>query len=414
MPLDLQGTLNLLIAVLGGAAIGMEREWSGHATGPDARFAGVRTFTLLGLLAGLAGVFWHAGLEWLSAILVAGAVGLVLIAYWASSQKDVGGTTEIAALVVIAAGLLAGMGNGKVASGIFAGTALLLVEKSRLHSWVEKIPGPGFLAGIRFAVMALVVLPLLPEGPFGPWGGVKPRTLWMLVLFFSSMSFAGYIARSVAGPGRGYMLMGLIGGLISSTNVTWTFSRLSGKEKGQAAPLAIGVVAACTVMFFRVLTALTVLAPPLAISTLPYLAGPAAIGVVMVAIGFWRTRVIAEKESDVRNPLELGAALQMAVLFQAVLYAIHWVKQWGGKGMVASGAVLGLTDMDALTVSMSQMAGEPVARTALLAGILANGVLKLAVAAGMGAGRYRLFAGIGLSLLAAASAVALLWSDTGR
>lgn len=177
MPLDIQAIGSLLIAALGGAAIGMERQWSGHATGPAAHFAGVRTFTMLGLFAGLSALLWTAGFIWVAGILLAGAVGFVLIAYFAASRRDVDGTTEMAALVVLSAGFLAGLGNGRVASGIFAGTALLLVEKSLLHSLVEKIPGTGLSAGARFGVMALVILPLLPEGPYGPWGGVRPREL---------------------------------------------------------------------------------------------------------------------------------------------------------------------------------------------------------------------------------------------
>jgi len=413
MPLDAQAVWSLLIAALGGAAIGMERQWSGHASGPAARFGGVRTFTMLGLLAGLAGLLWAAGFVWAAGILLTGAVGLILIGYLAASRVDVDGTTEMAALVVVAAGLLAGLGNGQLASGLFAGTALLLVEKSRLHSMVEKIPGTGLSAGARFAVMALVVLPLLPEGPYGPWGGVRPRELWMLVLFFSSLSFAGYIARGMAGPGRGYVLTGFLGGLISSTNVTWTFSRLSRREPELAGPLALGVVAACTVMYFRVFTALMVLERGMALGVLPFLALPAAIGVGLVAFGFWKGGVSRDGGETADNPLQLGAALQMALLFQGVLYAVYWAREWGGgAGLVVSGAVLGLTDVDALTVSMARTSADPAASMALLAGVLANGVLKLGVAVGMGGGRFRLLAGGGLAALAAASALGLVWGHT--
>ena len=413
MPLDAQSVWSLLIAALGGAAIGMERQWSGHASGPAAHFGGVRTFTMLGLFGGLAGLLWAAGIAWAAGILLAGAVGFILIGYVAASRVDVDGTTEMAALVVLAAGVLAGLGNGRLASGLIAGTALLLVEKSRLHSLVRKIPGTGLSAGARFAVMALVVLPLLPEGPFGPWGGVRPRELWMLVLFFSSLSFAGYLARGMAGPGRGYVLTGLLGGLISSTNVTLTFSRLSRREPGMAGPLALGVVAACTVMYFRVFAALLVLERRMAMDVLPYLALPGMIGVGLLAFGLWRCSASSDGGETAENPLQLAAALQMAVLFQAVLYGVFWAREWGGgAGLVASGAVLGLTDVDALTVSMARLAADPAARMALLAGVLANGVLKLGVAAGMGAGRFRVLAGGGLAVLAIASAVGLLRGHT--
>ena len=162
--------LGLLIAALGGTAVGLERQWSGHADGPEARFAGIRTFTMMGAVAGLSGWLWTAGLTVPAAILFAGAVTIVVAAYVAASRQDVDGTTEVAALVVLAAGFLAGTGAVRLASGIIALTCLLLVEKSRLHGLVRRIDDVGLRAAARFAVMALVVLPLLPEGP----GTVRP------------------------------------------------------------------------------------------------------------------------------------------------------------------------------------------------------------------------------------------------
>jgi uncharacterized membrane protein (DUF4010 family) len=299
---------------------------------------------------------------------------------------------------------------------LFAGTALLLVEKSRLHSLVEKIPGTGLSAGARFAVMALVVLPLLPEGPYGPLGGVRPRELWMLVLFFSFLSFAGYIARGLAGPGRGYVLTGFLGGLISSTNVTFTFTRLSVAEPELAGPLSVGVTAACTVMYFRVFAALSVLNWPLALQLLPALAIPAAAGMLLVLFGLRRHPATSVQNGQNDNPLELGAALQMALLFQAVLYIVHLARQWGGgAGVVASGAVLGLTDVDALVLSMARLSGEPLAGMALLAGVASNSVLKTLVALTLGTGRFRRLAAASLGVLAAVTClVLLLGRDTGR
>ena len=135
---------------------------------------------------------------------------------------------------MLVAGVLAVTGSVRLASGIIAITTLLLVEKSRLHSLVKGIDDVALRSGVRFAVMALVVLPLLPEGPYGPLGGVRPRELWALVLLFSGLSFAGYIARRLVGPDQGYLVTGLLGGLVSSTNVTLTFARTSGS--GSIAP----------------------------------------------------------------------------------------------------------------------------------------------------------------------------------
>src|SRR5689334_13768572 len=124
--------LGLVIATLGGTAVGLERQWSGHAEGPSARFGGLRTFTMLGAIAGLSGWLWILGVHAAAAALLAGAVIIIGIAYAAASRHDVDATTEVAALVVLAAGLLAGIGYYRVAGAIIALESLLLVEKSRL------------------------------------------------------------------------------------------------------------------------------------------------------------------------------------------------------------------------------------------------------------------------------------------
>jgi uncharacterized membrane protein (DUF4010 family) len=141
--------VGLLIAALGGAAVGLERQWSGHADGPGARFAGIRTFTMLGAVGGLSGWLWKEGAVAPAAILLGGAVAVVAADYVAGSRQDIDGTTEVAALVVLAAGLLAGVGSVRLASGIIALLTLLLVEKSRLHAMVQRIDDVGLRSGVR-------------------------------------------------------------------------------------------------------------------------------------------------------------------------------------------------------------------------------------------------------------------------
>ena len=150
---------------LGGTAVGLERQWSGHADGPSARFGGIRTFTMLGAVSGLSGWLLTLGEPRAAIALLAGATAIIVAAYVAASRHDVDATTEVAALVVVAAGVFAGLGSFRLASGIIALLSLLLVEKSRLHSMVARIDDVSLRAAVRFGVMALVVLPLLPSGP---------------------------------------------------------------------------------------------------------------------------------------------------------------------------------------------------------------------------------------------------------
>lgn len=406
------GIIGILIGMLCGAAVGVEREWSGHASGPEPHFAGIRTFTLLGGLSGIAGFLWLSGYQLLAAVLMAGAIGVIVVAYAAVSRSDIDATTEIAALIVTAAGVLAGLGQWKLASGIIAITALLLVEKSRLHTMVSRISDVGIRSGFHFALMAVVILPLLPEGPYGPYGSVRPRELWMLVLFFSGLSFLAYITRSMVGPGKGHVIAGLLGGLISSTNVTFTFSRLSRQEKPAGISLALGVLAACTMMYFRVGATAAVLNPQLGLALLPYLAAPAIAGIGFILWGLRRTAHTQQQTTETGNPLQLRSAIRMALLFQFVLFLVAAVRErWGATGMMLSGAMLGFTDMDSLVISMAKAGGAadqiPAAAIATVIGTISNTVLKLGLAAALGEGRYRILTIAGLAALGVISGAAL-------
>lgn len=407
-------TVGVLIATLGGAAIGVERERSGHAAGSGVHFAGVRTFTLLGGYAGLCGWLWGAGLTALATVLAAGSVALVVVAYAASSRREIGGTTEMAALVTIAAGLLAGVGHLALASAAVAITTLLLVEKSRVHSMVEGLDDTAVRAGIRFAVMAIVVLPLLPQGPWGPLGGFRPRELWVFVLFFSGISFAGYVARMFVGARHGYLVAGLLGGIVSSTSVTLSFSRASRTEDPAfGRPLAFGVIGACTVLFIRVMAAIAVLHAPLAVALVPLLAAPFLVGIVAIVVGLRRAPASHPDINAPANPLQFGAALQMALVFQVVLFLVEAVRAvWGDVGLVVSGAILGLADVDALMISMARTAQVSGAldapALAVAVGILSNTLLKLALAIVVARAPFRVVAGAGLAAMAAASLAAIL------
>ena len=411
MSLEPQSVLSIAIAALGGAAVGLEREWSGHAGGPQAHFAGIRTFTLMGGLAGVAGWLWSLGVQPVAIVLLAGATALVVAAYVAASRREVDGTTEVAALVVLSAGVLAGMSHLVLASAIVAITTLLLVEKSRLHAMIARIDDAGLRAGIRFAVMAVVILPLLPDGTDGPLGGVRPRQLWLFVLLFSGLSFVGYVARRVAGTDRGYPVAGLLGGFVSSTAVAFTFARLSRQHRNFAFPLSIGVVAACSIMNLRVLAATAILKPALALALVPYLAAPFLMGAIVVLIGLRRHQ---EKTSvqALSNPLQVVSALQMAVLFQVVLFVVYTVRaHWGETGVLFSGAILGLTDVDVLTISMAKSAERqiaiPVAAQAIAIGILSNTIMKLLLGAVVGRGKFRILTPACLTIMAIASAAAI-------
>jgi len=404
----------LAVAAVGGLAVGIEREWSARQDQDHSRFGGVRTFLLLGLLGGLAGVLVSGGATAVGVSVLAGGIALVAIAYLVSAWRGtIDATTEVAGVVVLAAGAFAGADNLLVASAVFAATALVLVEKSQMHAAVERLHSAELQAGAHFAVLALVVLPLLPTGPYGPAGvGVEPRKLWALVLIFAGLSFAGYVALRVAGPERGLALAGLLGGVVSSTAVTFNFARDGRRRPELAWPLAIGVLAATAVLPVRVGVLAGVVHAPVARALLPALVPALAFGAGLVGWIWWRSRrgrtTRAEAPPPPDNPLKLAPAIQMTILFQVVLWILAAVEgRFGARGLIGSAALLGMTDLDALTYSASRLAAAgsadlPSAARALLVGMASNTLFKMIVAVALGGARFGRFATAGLLVYLAA------------
>jgi uncharacterized membrane protein (DUF4010 family) len=368
----------------------------------------VRTFFLLGLLSGIAGLLASRDRTLLSAVLLAGPALLIVGAYVVASlqTRDRDGTTEAAALLVLATGGLSGLGEASLAAAVAAVAAMALAEKSRVRDLIARIGETELRAALQFAGLAVVVLPLLPLGPFGPGGAIRPRELWSVVLIFSGINFLGYLARRAAGPERGYGIAGLLGGLVSSTAVTLGFSRQSRLEPEHARGLALGVVAACTVLFARVFIVTAALSMGTARALAPYLIAPAVIGGAIVGYAVWRqpSRTGAGAPAE-RNPLRLLAAVRMTVAFALVLLVIPLVERlWGSGGVLGSAAILGLTDLDALTYTMARL-GETSGDTALAAraigvGLAANTLAKLGLAMVLGAAPFRRRAAPALSALA--------------
>jgi uncharacterized membrane protein (DUF4010 family) len=315
---------------------------------------------------------------------------------------------------VLATGSVSGLGHESLAAGIGAVAVLALAEKSRIREFIRRIGETELRAALHFAVLAIVVLPLLPNGPFGPRDSIRPRELWTTVLIFSGLNFLGYLARRAIGPERGYGIAGLLGGLVSSTAVTLGFSRQSRATPEYGQGLAIGVVAACTVLLPRVFVVASVLNPPVSRRLIPYLIAPALVGALFVGYALWnRLPSSTETAQPQPNPLRLGSALRMTLAFALMLLVVPAVEQaWGAGGVLGSAAVLGLTDMDALTYSMARLggsSGDPgLAARAIGIGLLSNTVLKLGLVLALGGPAFRRFAASGLLACAISLMASLL------
>jgi uncharacterized membrane protein (DUF4010 family) len=320
----------------------------------------------------------------------------------------------MAALATFALGAVAGYGELAVAgAGAVVLTAVLGV-KQELHRFLQRIEARELHAAIELLAISVVLLPILPNRSYGPFGALNPYQLWWMVVLIAALSFLGYATIKIVGVKRGVLLTGLMGGLASSTATAVNLARLAKASGEQAAQplLAAGVVAAVATMYPRVAVIAAVLVPELLVD----LAWPLALAtLVTLASVAWRWRQRTEIADPAAlqpsNPFELKMALQFAVLLSAIMLGARALKAWAGDaGVYALAGVSGLSDVDAIVLSLGSMwhAGE-VARQVALLGIViavtANTLVKPVLVALVGAPRMAL-AMTGPLLAAGAAAIA--------
>jgi len=195
--------------------------------------------------------------------------------------------------------------------------------------------------------------------------------------------------------------------------VTLSFSRQSRTDASVGTGLARGVIAACTVLIPRVILVSAVLNAAVALALLPFLLPAFIAGVALAVIGWNADSAMPQATTDVEaNPLRLVAAVRMAIAFQVAMVVIDVARaRWGTGGIYTTGAVLGVTDIDALTVSMARVgavSSAEIAARAIAIGILMSTLFKMSIALVLGRHAFRRRAAMSLAALAAASAAALV------
>ncbi len=213
-----------------------------------------------------------------------------------------------------------------------------------------------------------------------------------MVVLISGLNFAIYILVKVMGPEHSLGLTGLLGGLVSSTAVTLSFAQRSQQLAKHAPALALGILIAWAVMFVRVVFEVAVVTPGLTPAVVPRLALPAAACLLSCAL-LYRAPAITRPAPSRRasNPFELGSAIRFGLLFGAVNFAAKAAETYlGATGLYLAGAIAGLTDVDAITLSMADLAARdpasnPVASRTILIAAMSNTAMKTAMVMALGA-----------------------------
>ena len=387
---ELATRLGLALAL--GFVIGLERGWKERDEGEGQRTAGIRTFSLIGLLGGLFGMLSLGGDRILLAAGFVSTSAVMAAFIWRENAREgvYGATTMVAALVTFALGAVAILGDMRVAAGAGVITVGLLAYKSTLHGFLSRITGQELRSALLLAAMTFIALPLLPDHAIDPWGALNPHQLWLITILIAAVSFVGYVAVKLVGPSRGLVLAAALGGLVSSTVVTLTLARLARDNAARLNLLSGSILAAGGVMMARVL----VLAGVINLSLALALAVPLLAAALFQGLAAWMLigrdgRSSAQKPEGLvhKNPFLLSEVLKFGAILGVVMLAAAIGKSlFGDSGLMAVAAISGLADVDALTLSVANMGpATPVGIAAILLTLAVNSAAK-AVYAGIAGG----------------------------
>ncbi len=376
------------VALFIGLLVGLQREFSYDEEDKSSKktFAGIRTFTLMGLLgstaAFLADLF---GSPWIFVGIIVAFGLLIAVSYFVSARRgEMGLTTEISAILIVLIGALAFWDEMAAATALGVVMVALLSLKKELHRFVERINREDVLATLKFAIITAIILPVLPDQSFwpAPFDVLNPYKIWLMVVLISGISFLGYMLVKAVGSNRGVGLTGLLGGLVSSTAVTLSFSQRSQKDERLAKPFALAITIAWTVMFIRVLIVVGALSRPLLGAVwLPILAAGLA-GLAYGVYLYFAPRHDDDGSVSVSNPFELGPAITFGLLYGVILLISRAAQLYfGDTGVYISSILSGLADVDAITLSMAELSNTgalelTTAARAIVLATMSNTVVK--------------------------------------
>jgi uncharacterized membrane protein (DUF4010 family) len=426
--MHLENQLSRIALAVGiGLLIGLERGWRTREAAPGSRTAGIRTFAISGLLGGIVGAiagFPDGALSVPGAIVIATAfatyAAVISIFCYEENKADntFSATTPIAAILTFALGAQAAIGNVWVAAAAGVAATAILAAREELHGWVAHITWPELRSGLVLLAMTFIALPILPANPIGPLGGINPREVWTIAIVLAFVSFLGYVAVKYAGH-RGILLAAALGGVVSSTAVTIASARRAAAREGSPHLLAAGVAIASAVMFVRVMGIVAALIPAL----LPLIA-PTLVSATVVAGGFaaylayWRRPAHGSstegKAMKFHNPFGFWSVVGFAAFLATVMLLGRAVSEGlGATGALIGAIVVGLADVDAITVSIARLTPNPLtaehAAIAILAAVASDTVSKIGIGATIGRGLFSaLIAITAVACLAAGGAVLAL------
>jgi len=412
----------LLATLCLGGLVGLVRQWRGTTT------AGMRTFAIWAVLGFVSIQFERVGVRYF-VVTVLALLGISSAAFLIRGKKRIresdnssyeasfGLTTAAASLAMFSVGVLMGLDQAQYAVMLAIVIAVTLSSRSWTDKWSASLTGTDIRAGLQFACLTGILLPLVPDRTL--WGVVNPYSTWLMVVLITGVNFVGYIAIRWLGARAGAAVTGLIGGIASSTAVTLSFSRRSAVEPEDGGSFAVAIMLAHFSMLVRLAVLMGVLC--LALGKMMLVPVLVLIAVGLISCGFvaWKHGKKSEGNvPEIKNPLDLASAIKFGLLYAAVVFLIQQTGTAAGTGFFAVSFLSGIPDTAAVVMSLSnQVSGGhlelALAATGVLVGVFSNTLVKLGIALVVGRGSFRKFVALGFGGILLVNAILIAFFGSG-
>ncbi len=380
--------LGVLISMGIGLILGLEREYD--KLKDEKGFAGIRTFPIVTILGYILGNLTETFTPWLLIVALGSFILFLGVDHVVKRMESpLGITTNLALITTFVLGIMVSqeLYRHSVATAVIVVTLLSL--KTTFTSLIQNITSAELFAFIKFVIISLLILPFLPDENYGLDNLLNPYEIGLIVVIVSFLNFVGYFLVKFVGSRKGILLTAILGGLISSTAVTWNYASKSKQNPVLSREYSAGIIIASAIMFPR----LALLAAIFNTAILTYLAVPLAlltlIGLIPAILFIKKDSGKTATEIDMGNPLNILNALTFAVIYVVILYAVHYGNSYFGEsGLYYSALIAGLADTTAITISMAKFAVDSanmkLAAMVIVAATLSNTLVKLGIAVARG------------------------------
>jgi uncharacterized membrane protein (DUF4010 family) len=401
---DMQLLQHASLVVAIGLLIGIQRGWQEREAHDGSRVAGIRTFTLISMLGGVASLLAEGRGPWvLAACFLGFALPYGLFEYrQASLLKSRSATNLIAGLLTFTLGAYAMTGSLTLAAALAVAGTVILAERQVMHAFLRRVKWKELRAALLLLVMTVILLPALPNHPVDPWGALNPYQIWLMTVLVGVVSYAGYIAIRIAGERQGLLYAGIMGGLVTSTTVTWTFARNARQNPDLSAEILAAILGAWIASLLRMAAIALSIAPMLAGSLLPPVLASCGILLLPATTSYLKAGTRHRQSNfTLHDPFELSLMAKfLLVLIVILILSKLTIQAAGDQGLLALGGLSGLLDVDPITLSSATMVREGLAPDVAARAILIAATANIAAKTFLGA----LFGGARLGMALASGA----------